>query len=119
MDLRNEASAFHVQYRSDRRRLFNVAYRRVRDIEPDGTIEQADLSFVWPIADHWRTIGRWNVALDGERNQDPGSLRRTGVRKLLLHVSRDGAALPQPRRTQRRTVTDTPTAYTFRWSSRD
>ena len=69
MDRRNEASAFHVQYRSDRRRLFNLAYRRVRDIEPEGTIEQADLSFVWPIANHWRTIGRWNVALDGERNQ--------------------------------------------------
>ena len=64
-----DSNALHVQYRHDRRRIFNAAYRLAHDIDPDGTIEQADLSFVWPIAKQWRTIGRWSVALNEEENR--------------------------------------------------
>ena len=69
VDDRTDASALHVQYRRDRRRVFNAAYRLVRDIAPDRTIEQADLSFVWPIANQWRTIGRWSFALNEVGNR--------------------------------------------------
>ena len=64
VDARTNAGTLHVQYRHDPKRVLNAAYRLVRDIDPDQTIRQADLSFVWPIASRWRAIGRWSVALD-------------------------------------------------------
>ena len=68
-DDRSDTSAVHLQYRHDRSRVLNAAYRLVRDVDPDRTVEQADLSFVWPIANRWRTIGRWSVAIDDERDR--------------------------------------------------
>jgi len=102
VDDRTEANGLHVQYRHDRRRIFNAAYRLVRDVDPDRTIEQADLSFVWPIANRWRTIGRWSVALDEEQDRTLeafGGLAyesccltvRAVARRYLSHAHRIGS----------------------------
>ena len=68
-DSRADKNAVHVRYQQDRRSVINAAYRLVRDMDPDETIEQADLSFAWPIGSHWRTIGRWSFALDEDRER--------------------------------------------------
>ena len=61
---RTDKNAVHVRYQQDRRSVVNAAYRHVRDMDPKEAIEQADLSFAWPIGSHWRAIGRWSFALD-------------------------------------------------------
>jgi LPS-assembly protein len=38
--------------------LFGVGYRYRR-----GSLEQGDLSLVWPLADKWRVIGRYSYSL--------------------------------------------------------
>ena len=63
---RADKNAVHVRYQQDRRSVVNAAYRRVRDMGPEEAIEQADLSFAWPIGSHWRAIGRWSFALDDD-----------------------------------------------------
>ena len=68
-DSRTDKNALHVRYQQDRRSVVNAAYRLVRDADPAQTIEQADLSFAWPIGSHWRTIGRWSFALDEDRER--------------------------------------------------
>ena len=68
-DDRARRSLLNVRYQHDSRSVFNAAWRRVRDIGPVADIEQADLSFVWPIGARWRTIGRWSVALDEDRSR--------------------------------------------------
>ena len=64
---RTEKNALTVRYQPNRRSVVNAAYRLVRDIDPSRTIEQADLSFAWPLGASWRTVGRWNIALDEDR----------------------------------------------------
>ena len=66
---RTDKNALNVRYQPDRRSVVNATYRLVRDIDPDKTIEQADLSFAWPIGAHWRTVARWSLALNEDRNQ--------------------------------------------------
>ena len=63
---RTDKNAVHVRYQQDRRSVVNAAYRRVRDMGPEEAIEQADLSFAWPMGSHWRAIGRWSFALDDD-----------------------------------------------------
>lgn len=52
-------SAYRLQYRFDRGTLVNASYRYRRDV-----LEQADVSFVHPLNERWRVVGRWNHALD-------------------------------------------------------
>ena len=66
---RTEKNALGVRYQPDRRSVVNVGYRLVRDTDPSRTIEQADLSFVWPLGSNWRTVGRWTLALNEDRNR--------------------------------------------------
>ena len=66
---RTEKNALSVRYQPDRRSVVNVGYRLVRGLGPSGTIEQADLSFVWPLGSNWRTVGRWTFALGEDRNR--------------------------------------------------
>ena len=66
---RTEKNALNVRYQPDRRSVANVGYRVVRGSGPADTIEQADLSFAWPLAANWRTVGRWNFALDKDTNR--------------------------------------------------
>ncbi len=47
-----------VQYHPDNAKVFNLSYRF-----QTGILKQYDASFVWPIADHWNTIGRWVYSL--------------------------------------------------------
>ena len=61
---RADKNTVHLRYQQDRRSVVNAAYRRVRDMDPEETVEQADLSFAWPMGSHWRAIGRWSFALD-------------------------------------------------------
>ncbi len=43
-----------LSYRSDIDHLFNIGYRFTRD-----SLEQTDLSFMWPINNRWSVLGRW------------------------------------------------------------
>ena len=66
---RTARNTFSVRYRPDERRVVNATYRRVRDAGPEEAVEQADLSFAWPIGRDWRAVGRWNFALNEEENR--------------------------------------------------
>jgi LPS-assembly protein len=43
-----------VQYHPDLNKVINVGYRFQEDI-----LRQYDISFAWPIASRWNTVGRW------------------------------------------------------------
>ena len=66
---RTEKHVLNARYQPNRRSVINAGYRRVRDIDPDKTIEQADLSFAWPLGPDWRTVGRWSFALNEDSDQ--------------------------------------------------
>ena len=69
-DDRTEKSALNARYRPDPRSVVNVGYRFVRDTGvADRTIEQADLSFAWPLGPEWRAVGRWSYALNDDRKR--------------------------------------------------
>jgi len=57
-----------LQYRPTPDRGLNLSYRS-RDesvVAIDGSLvlEQADVSFFWPLSSRWRAVGRWNYSLD-------------------------------------------------------
>ena len=66
---RTEKNALNLRYQPDRRSVVNVGYRLVRDVDPSRTIEQADLSFAWPLGANLRTVGRWSLALNEDENR--------------------------------------------------
>ena len=66
---RTTKGAVNVRYQPNRSSVVNAAYRLVRDTNPSKSIEQADLSFAWPLGVHWRGVGRWNFALGEETNR--------------------------------------------------
>ena len=67
---RTEKSVLNARYQPDRRKVVNMGYRHVRDIDDrDRTIEQADLSFAWPFSASWRAVGRWSYALNKDSNR--------------------------------------------------
>ena len=66
---RTDKHVLNARYQPDRRRVINAGYRLVRDIDPDRTIEQAELSFAWPLGRDWRTVGRWSYALNEDDNR--------------------------------------------------
>ncbi len=49
-----DKSEILLQYRPDPSRVVNVGYRFQEDI-----LKQYDVSFAWPIAGHWNTVGRY------------------------------------------------------------
>ena len=61
---RTEKNVLSARYQPDRRSVVNAGYRLVRDIDPNEDVEQAELSFAWPLGASWRTVGRWSFALD-------------------------------------------------------
>jgi len=64
-----EKGVLNARYQPGPRRVVNVGYRFVRDTGAlDGTIEQTDLSFAWPMGESWQAVGRWNYALDDDRS---------------------------------------------------
>ncbi len=48
-----------VQYHPEPSKVVNLAYRFQEAI-----LKQYDASFVWPIAGHWNTVGRWVYSLE-------------------------------------------------------
>ena len=66
---RAEKSTLAVRYQPGRRSVINAAYRLVRNIDSSRTVEQADLSFAWPLGTNWRSVGRWNLALNEDSHR--------------------------------------------------
>ncbi|MBK8182445.1 MAG: LPS assembly protein LptD [Candidatus Competibacteraceae bacterium] len=60
-----------VRYYADPRRLVNVSYLMDRDqpgMDLGDQIQAADISLMWPLNSQWRIMGRWNQALNLDRN---------------------------------------------------
>lgn len=60
-----------LRYHANPRQLLNVSYLLDRD-QPDlslhDQIHSLDVSLLWPLTSQWRTIARWNQALNLDRN---------------------------------------------------
>ncbi len=64
-------SAFDLRYYANPRQLVNVSYLLDRDqtaLDQDDQIHSVDISFFWPLSAQWRTMARWNRALNTDRN---------------------------------------------------
>ncbi|HRD50669.1 MAG TPA: LPS assembly protein LptD [Candidatus Contendobacter sp.] len=63
--------ALDVRYYGNPRQLVNVSYLVDRD-QPDlslsDQIHSVDIAFFWPLSAQWRTMARWNQALNTDRN---------------------------------------------------
>lgn len=62
---RTERSSVQVQYKPGEFKALNMAYRYV-----DGSLEQTDFSFTWPVGETWDLIGRYNYSLLEEKALD-------------------------------------------------
>ena len=60
---RTTRNTLGVRYQPDERRVFNAGYRLVRGVD------QAELSFAWPIGMRWRAVGRWNFAFNEKEDK--------------------------------------------------
>lgn len=54
-------SEARLQYRPDRDKILNLAYRFRRD-----SLEQGDISWSWPITQRWNFVGRYNYSFRDE-----------------------------------------------------
>jgi len=64
-------TALDLRYYANPRQLVNVSYLMDRDqpgLDLDDQIEAVDVSLLWPLSSQWRIMGRWNHALNIERN---------------------------------------------------
>ena len=59
-----------LQYRSDNRHVFNLAYRALADANPANEISQSDVSFVTPVSDNTAVFGRWNYSHTEDQDID-------------------------------------------------
>ena len=53
-DFKNTESNARLRYNSDENHRFDFSYRY-----EDNVRKQTDLSFIWPVSDHWTAMGRW------------------------------------------------------------
>ena len=64
-------TAFDLRYYANPRQLVNVSYLLDRD-QPSASlndqIHSVDIAFFWPLNPQWRALGRWNQALNTDRN---------------------------------------------------
>jgi LPS-assembly protein len=49
-----ERGSANILYLKDKRRALRLSYRF-----EENSIEQSDLSFIWPLSSHWGLVGRW------------------------------------------------------------
>jgi LPS-assembly protein len=49
---------YRLQYKPGPRQLVNLSYR-----QQSGTLEQVDMSFLWPLSPAWHVVGRWYYSL--------------------------------------------------------
>jgi LPS-assembly protein len=64
-------TAFDLRYYANPRQLVNVSYLLDRDqpgLDLDDQIHSVDIAFFWPLSPQWRALGRWNQALNTDRN---------------------------------------------------
>jgi len=64
-------TAFDLRYYVNPRQLINVSYLLDRDqpgLDLDDQIHSVDVAFFWPLGAQWRALGRWNQALNTDRN---------------------------------------------------
>jgi LPS-assembly protein len=54
-----------LQYKAGKRQLVNLSYRYRRDV-----LQQTDVSFLWPVGQHWHLVGRWNYSIDDRQTLD-------------------------------------------------
>jgi len=64
-DRQTTRSAIQFQYRPEPRTVLNLGYRNRRD-----RLDQADVSFAWPLTDRVRFFGRWNHSLEDDETLD-------------------------------------------------
>ena len=57
-DHETDVGQFSIQRADNAGRIINLAYRLRL-----GSVEQVDASFLWPLQDNWKLIGRWNYSL--------------------------------------------------------
>ncbi len=57
-----DKGGIRLQFRPAPRSIFNISYRYQED-----SVEQTDLSLLWPITSHWHVIARHNYSLRDER----------------------------------------------------
>lgn len=55
---KTERSSVGLRYMPGDKKAFNAAYRYA-----DGSLEQTDVSFTWPLGDNWNFLGRHNYSL--------------------------------------------------------
>ncbi len=94
---RTRKLSFRAQYRPGPDRVINAGYRRV-NVPPDiirraiVSVEQANVSFRWPLGKNWSAIGRWYYDVPREKTIDMfGGLEynsccwalRAGARRFL------------------------------------
>jgi len=88
---------FHIRYHPATWKALNFAYR-MRDESLGEAMEQADISWQWPLSTHWRTLGRWNYSLEyGQSVESLVGLEydaccwavRTVFRRHLLNLEQD------------------------------
>ena len=58
-----ERSNYRLQYRRGPRQLVNLGYRYRQ-----GTQEQTDFSFLWPMGRSWHAVGRWYYDLGSSKS---------------------------------------------------
>jgi LPS-assembly protein len=77
-------SALQLRWRPEERKALNLSYRF-----RDGSVEQTDLGFAWPVAPRWRVVGRWNYSLrDAESLETFGGIEYESCCWSLRLVSR-------------------------------
>jgi len=62
VDNQFERSNLAVQYRPERGKVVNAAYRFTREQQ-----EQVDLSAQWPLTSNWSGLARWNYSLESDK----------------------------------------------------
>ncbi len=65
---RSNRGNFSLKYRSGARKIINVTYTftnpEVQSLGRTRNEEESDVSFHWPVSDHWSAMGRWNFGWD-------------------------------------------------------
>lgn len=63
---RTNKQVISMRYQPDNRRVINASYRFLREenFTSEPSVEQADVSFAWPVSPVLSVVGRWNYALD-------------------------------------------------------
>jgi len=60
-------SSLNLRYHSDNDHIVNIGYRARNPDNGLQRLEQADISTIWPLDNHWRVISRWNHDLNLNR----------------------------------------------------